>query len=208
VDTAGERLDLLDWKRQVFDLYAEVRAAGQPAPAWERWRTARDMLFRSHSQSPLLVEARPAFAGLDYFPYDPSLRVSAEVVALPIEETRIGSSGEEPITFERFAEARFALGGADRALELFWLVGYGGGLFLPFRDATSGAESYGGGRYLLDTVKGSDLGLDGDRLVLDFNFAYNPSCCYDPRWVCPLSPPANRLPVPIRGGERSYAEAP
>ena len=71
-----------------------------------------------------------------------------------------------------------------------------------FRDATSGDETYGGGRYLLDTVKGSDLGMQDGRLVLDFNFAYNPSCSYDPRWVCPLSPPANRLPVAIEAGER------
>ena len=75
-------------------------------------------------------------------------------------------------------------------------------MFVPFRDGTSGAETYGGGRYVLDTVKGADLGMDGERLVLDFNFAYNPSCSYDPRWVCPLSPPANRLPVAVRAGER------
>ena len=74
--------------------------------------------------------------------------------------------------------------------------------FVPFRDGTSGAETYGGGRYVLDTVKGSDLGLEAGRLVLDFNFAYNPSCSYDPRWVCPLSPPANRLSLTIRAGER------
>ena len=88
------------------------------------------------------------------------------------------------------------------ALEVSWLPGYGGGAFLCFRDATSGKESYGGGRYLLDTVKGADLGERDGRLVLDFNFAYNPSCCYDPGWVCPLAPPANRLPVPVEAGER------
>jgi uncharacterized protein (DUF1684 family) len=75
-------------------------------------------------------------------------------------------------------------------------------VYLCFADATSGDETYGAGRYLLDTVKGSDLGSENGSLVLDFNFAYNPSCCYDPRWVCPLAPPENRLPIPIRGGER------
>lgn len=200
-------LDLLDWKRRVFDLYAEARAAADPAEAWVRWRAGRDELFRSHPQSPLSTEARSGFSGLGYFPYDPGLRVSAEVVPAHVVVTRIGSSGDEPIAFDRFAEARFSLGGAELALELFWLIGYGGGLFVPFRDATSGAETYGGGRYLLDTVKGSDLGLEGGRLVLDFNFAYNPSCCYDPHWVCPLSPPANRLPVAVRAGELSF-EAP
>jgi uncharacterized protein (DUF1684 family) len=87
-------------------------------------------------------------------------------------------------------------------LELYWLEGYGGGVFLPFRDATAGAETYGAGRYLLDTVKGSDLGMQDGRLVLDFNFAYNPSCSYDDRWACPLAPPANRLEAVIRAGER------
>jgi hypothetical protein len=136
------------------------------------------------------------------FPYDPALRVLASVEPAESTETQIGSSGEETIAFRRFGLAGFELGGAEHALELYWLVAYGGGVFVPFRDGTSGAETYGGGRYLLDTVKGSDLGMDGDRLVLDFNFAYNPSCSYDPRWVCPLSPPANRLPLAVRAGER------
>ena len=86
--------------------------------------------------------------------------------------------------------------------ELYWLEGYGGGVFLPVADATSGKTTYGAGRYVLDTVKGADLGTDGERLVLDFNFAYNPSCAYDPAWVCPLATPSNRLSVPIEAGER------
>ena len=90
-------------------------------------------------------------------------------------------------------------------LELYWIEGYGGGLFLSFRDATAGSETYGAGRYLLDTVKGADLGASGGRLVLAFNFAYNPSCAYDPRWVCPLAPTANSLPLAITAGERHGA---
>ena len=93
---------------------------------------------------------------------------------------------------------------AKQTLDLYWLDGYGGGIFLSFADATSGRETYGACRYLLDTVKGADLGEEGGRLVLDFNFAYNPSCAYDPRWVCPLAPPGNRLAVPIRAGERAH----
>jgi uncharacterized protein len=197
-----EELELLDWKRRVFGLYAEVREAADPSRAWEHWRSKRDELFRAHPASPLPVEERPSYAGVPYFPYDAALRVSAAVEAAPSETRQIGSSGEGPIAFERFAVARFSLGGAERSLELYWLAGYGGGLFVPFRDETSGVDTHGGGRYLLDTVKGADLGMDGHRLILDFNFAYNPSCSYDPRWVCPLSPPANRLPVAIRAGER------
>ena len=93
------------------------------------------------------------------------------------------------------------------ALELYWLEGYGGGLFVPFADATSGRDTYGAGRYLLDTVKGADLGQRDGRLVMDFNFAYQPSCAYDPRWTCPLAPPANRLSVAVRAGERVARKA-
>jgi uncharacterized protein (DUF1684 family) len=193
-----DELDLMDWKRRVFALYAEVRAGG-PRDAWERWRAVRDELFRSHPQSPL--PDRASFGGLPYFDYDPALRVLADVE--PVERVRreIATSGEEPYSFTRFARARFELDG-ERELDLYWLDGYGGGIFLSFADATSGRETYGACRYLLDTVKGADLGEVDGRLVLDFNFAYNPSCAYDPRWVCPLAPPGNRLAVAVRGGER------
>ena len=152
----SDLLDLLDWKRQVFALYAEVRAA-EPEAGWHRWREARAELFRHHPQSP-----HPGFEGLAYFPYDPAWRFLAEVVPAEPETRLIAGSGPEPVAFTRFATARFA----GHELELYWLEGYGGGLFLPFRDATSPAESYGAGRYLLDTVKGADLGEQGGKLVL------------------------------------------
>ena len=88
------------------------------------------------------------------------------------------------------------------SLDVFWVSVYGGGVFIPFRDATNGIETYGAGRYLLDTVKGADLGGTDGRLIVDFNYAYHPSCTYDPKWSCPLAPPSNRLTVPIRAGER------
>jgi uncharacterized protein (DUF1684 family) len=196
-----DELDLLEWKRRVFALYAEVRAAPGPETAWRAWRTAKDDLFHSHPQSPIPAGERGAFAGLPYFDYDPALRVVAEVE--PADEARIliAGSGEEPTPFRRFASAVFELNGESRRLALYWLEAYGGGVFLPFRDGTSGSETYGAGRYLLDTVKGADLGEEDGRLVLDFNFAYNPSCSYDPRWACPLAPPENRLPIAIRAGE-------
>jgi uncharacterized protein (DUF1684 family) len=197
-----ELLDLLDWKRHVFELYAEVRAAGDPEEAWMHWRAVRDELFRTHSQSPIPAGSRLGFGGLVYFPYDPTLRVLADVESVADEATEIAGSAGSTTTFRRFGRARFELAGERRALELYWLEGYGGGVFLPFGDATSGRETYGGGRYVLDTVKGSDLGSVDGRLVLDFNFAYNPSCSYDPRWACPLTPPANRLAFGVSAGER------
>jgi len=197
-----DELELLDWKRRVFALYAEVRAGSDPETAWRRWRDVRDELFRGHPQSPVPPESRAEFSGLSYFNYDPALRVLVDVQQADGAQLAIGSSGEESVLFRHFATARFELAGGVRTLALYWLEGYGGGTFLPFADTTGEAETYKGGRYLLDTVKGADLGEAGGRLVLDFNFAYNPSCAYDPRWVCPLTPPQNRLDVAVRAGER------
>jgi uncharacterized protein (DUF1684 family) len=201
---AAERLELLDWKRMIFELYAEIRHAVDPNVAWQRWRAVRDELFGRHPQSPIPTDKRQGFAALPYFPYEPSARVMGEVVDREPEHYDIATSGEDEGSygFTRFAFVRFELAGEQLELELYWLDGYGGGLFLPFRDGTSGHESYGAGRYLFDTVKGADLGMEGDRLVLDFNFSYNPSCAYDPKWVCPLAPFPNRLQAPIRAGER------
>ena len=92
----------------------------------------------------------------------------------------------------------------ERWLSVFWMAGYSGGLFIPFRDATNDIETYGAGRYLLDGAKSADLGADPltGALILDFNFAFQPSCAFDPRWACPLAPPENRLDLPVRAGER------
>jgi uncharacterized protein (DUF1684 family) len=202
--TAAETLQLLDWKRRVFSLYAAVRTL-EPETGWTLWRETRDELFRLHPQSPLPAERRGSFAGLEYWPYDPALRVLARLEDLGAAPEPVETSGTEPILFRPFARASFELRGKPLSLEVAWLAAYGGGVFLSFRDATSGRESYGGGRYLLDTVKGADLGEDEGRLVLDFNFAYNPSCAYDPGWVCPLAPPANRLGPAVEAGEKHRA---
>lgn len=199
--TAADTLALLDWKRRVSGLYAEVRAL-PPEEGWERWRQTRDELFRTHPQSPLPADRRASFAGLEYWPYDPDARVLAELEDVDAPPGPIESSGAEPILFRPFARARFELRGEPLTLEVAWLAAYGGGAFLSFRDATGGRESYGGGRYVLDTVKGADLGETDGKLVLDFNLAYNPSCAYDPGWVCPLAPPANRLTVAVEAGEK------
>ncbi len=199
---ALDPLDLLDWRRTVFDLYAEIRAASDTEAAWGRWREERERLFRAHPQSPIPAARRDSFAGCSYFEYDPSARVRVEVAPLPPEQREIVSSTGFSYSFTRFGEAGFELYGARCSLELFWLEGYGGGLFVPFGDGTSGETTYPAGRYLLDTVKGADLGSVDGKLVFDFNYAYNPSCAYDPRWVCPLAPTSNWLPVSVRAGEQ------
>jgi uncharacterized protein len=196
-----EELDLLDWKRRVGELYAAVRAAPDPAEGWVQWCEVRRLLFREHPQSPVPPAERTGFRGPHVFDYDPAWRLLAEVEPAPVEHLELPSSDGETMTFRRFGRAR----AGEIRLDLYWLEGYGGGVFVPFRDATSANETYGAGRYILDTVKGADLGAAGSRLILDFNFAYQPSCAYDPRWTCPLAPPANRLEVEIRAGERLTA---
>jgi uncharacterized protein (DUF1684 family) len=141
---------------------------------------------------------RDSFGGPFAYDYDPDWRLLAEVTRTDEQGLELPSSDGGTMTFRRFAEAR-----ADGVtLDVYWLEGYGGGLFVPFADATSGSDTFGAGRYLLDTVKGADLGSEDGRLVLDFNFAYQPSCSYDSRWACPLAPPANRLEMRVEAGER------
>jgi uncharacterized protein len=206
-DALSDRLTLWDWRTRVFALYAAIREtkgeAGSEA-AWRRWCAERDALWRDHPQTPLEPARRAAFRALDYFPYDPRLRFAvdlapvADATPFTLEVGRDGAVRLKP--FARTSGLSERLGAE---LTLYWLEGYGGGVFLPFRDGTSGRETYAGGRYLLDTIKGADLGRDGEgRVVLDFNFAYNPSCSYSEQWVCPLSPAENTLPAAVRGGER------
>jgi uncharacterized protein (DUF1684 family) len=108
------------------------------------------------------------------------------------------------VRYRRVAVARTPYG----PLTLWWIEAYGGGLFLPFRDCTSGRQTYGAGRYLTDTVKGTFgrgvVVLPGDRVRLDFNYAYNPSCAYNDQYACPLAPPENRLTEPVAAGELTY----
>ncbi|HEY2372548.1 MAG TPA: DUF1684 domain-containing protein [Gaiellaceae bacterium] len=190
-----DRLDLLDWKRRIFALYASVRAEPDPVAAWNHWREVRSELYRTHPQSPR--------AGGDpvYYDYDPALRFEGAVRSVDLKLLEIPGSAGSVTRFTRFAVARFE----RHELELYWLDAYGGGIFLPFGDLTNGNETYGAGRYLLDTVKGADLGGDTDSLVLDFNFAFNPSCAWNSLWPCPLAPIANRLQIRIEAGERNPA---
>jgi uncharacterized protein len=197
-------LDLVDWRRRVGDLY---RLEGPTA--LEEFRRGRDHLFRTHPQSP--IEDPGGLAGLDYFPGDPDYRVKAtfEPAAEPTELVIDTGGDDGAIRYRRAGLLRFTLAGTECSLLVLSLMAYGGGLFLPFKDATSRTETYGGGRYLFDTVKNTDglvLELEPGSLevTLDFNYAYNPSCAYNPRWACPLAPPENVLPIPVWAGEKNY----
>ena len=212
-DPGREQLDLVDWRRRSAELWARWRAeaVADPAAATAAFRTARDALFGEHPQSPLSVAARAKFLGLAYWPYDPAWRLTARLEPVPdptpLVDARplaLPSSGPDVVAFRHIGSV--APGGplAGERLTVFWLEGYAGGIFLPFRDATAGREAYGAGRYLLDTAKSADHGIDATtgELVLDFNMAYHPSCAYDPRWSCPLAPPENWLGAAVTAGER------
>jgi uncharacterized protein (DUF1684 family) len=198
-------LDLVDWRRRVGDLY-RITGPG----ALERFRGSRDDLFRTHPQSPIEPEERDGFAGLRYFPHDPAYRVRALMEPGDGAELVIETGGEDgAVRYRRAGTLTFRINGEPCRLTVLSLVQYAGGLFVPFRDATAGRETYGGGRYLFDTAKDTDgLVLEitpgSSELTIDFNYAYNASCAYSPRWACPLAPPENHLRIPVRAGELSY----
>ncbi|MFC4144930.1 DUF1684 domain-containing protein [Micromonospora mangrovi] len=190
-------LDVLDWRERVARLHlSDLDLTG--------FRAARDELFGTHPASPVPAADRPGFTGLRWFPPDPAAVVEAPLRPASGAE-RIDTGGPDGVVhYRRVAVADTPWG----PLTLWWIEAYGGGLFVPVRDGTSGRETYGGGRYLTDTVKGT-FGrgltvLPGGRVRLDANYLYNPSCAYDDRWACPLAPAENRVATPIRAGELTY----
>jgi uncharacterized protein (DUF1684 family) len=208
--SAEDRAWLADWRRRIAALYADVRAmaATDPATALRHWQTVRERLYREHPQSPLPPAARATFKAR-HFEHDPGLRFEAVVEPAPPPAPgaftlTLPNSGADTLAFTRVGRIPIPFADGSRSLSVLWMAGYAGGTFIPFRDATNGTDTYGAGRYLIDSAKGADLGGDpsSGTIVVDFNFAYQPSCAFDPRWACPLAPPENRLDVPIRAGER------
>ncbi len=196
-------LEVADWRRRVFAMYERVRESSDLVAAHDLWRRERDRLFAEHPSTPLLAEDRATFTGLPVEPYDPAWRF--EVGLTPTAERRMevetGTDGVVPFDLIGVADVP-----GVGSLDVWRLASYAGGIFVPVKDGLAGKHggTYGGGRYLLDTVKGADLGPGAapESLVLDFNFAYNPSCAYDPMWACPLAQPGNSVAVEIPVGER------
>jgi uncharacterized protein (DUF1684 family) len=203
-------LELTDWRREVSALYAAVRAAADVEAGHSLWRRGRDRLFRHHDQSPLPPGDPLRETGLPYWPYDPALRFELELVPVDAEEPdadddrlEIPTGGDEVTVLKRIGHVELPAP-IDASLDVWWMAQYGGGLFVPLRDGSAGDTSYGGGRYLLDTAKSADLGPGraSGTIVVDLNFAYHPSCRYNPEWVCPLAPPGNTITAPVLAGER------
>lgn len=168
-------------------------------------RAVKDRFFRLGADSPLPPESRSSFRGLEYYPLDSQFRVPVSFVPHSGQETLLLEvSRGPPRTLMKRGHFDFQIGG--RTLRL---AGYaeahgalGEALFVPFRDATSGRETYGAGRYL-------DIGLEGrQEATIDFNGAYNPFCAYSEHYSCPLPPPENWLPVPVRAGEKDFPHPP
>lgn len=194
-------LALLDWRRRTAAAYAAYRSAADPRAGWERWREERGVLLASHPQSAL-----PAGAQVPFAPYDAALRWELALDPdVPPQHLDVATATDGVVPFDRLGVLHLpGLG----SLDVWWLGSYGGGVFLPLKDASAGRGTYGGGRYLVDTVKGADPGGDVDpatgrgTLVVDLNLAYHPSCAYDPAWSCPLAPPGNVLGGPVAAGEQ------
>ena len=207
-------LDLYDYRTRVAAFYRQrnnaLHANQDPQTVLTQFRQERDTLFATHPQSALDEEQKRVFDGLHYFPFNSSMRFTA-IVDTNIEPHRqeVVMNATESMMTTTVGQIQFTVAEQSVTLSLYWLDIYGGGLFLPFRDTTSPQESYGGGRYLFDTIKGSDfLSTTNEhgqmQIVLDFNYAYNPSCAYNDAWTCPLAPIENRLPIALPAGEKKY----
>jgi uncharacterized protein (DUF1684 family) len=205
-EVSGEsgQLEVVDWRRRVTALYSAVRTNPDPAIAHARWQAGRDDLLRGHPASPVPAHTRSTYPGADFPDYDPAYRFVVPLLSASPEVREIPTASEGITRFVRIG--RLMLPGLG-SLDAWWLTSYGNGLFVPFQDSTSGSTSYGAGRYLLDTVKGADLGGDLNAVVLDLNFAYQPSCAYDADWACPLPAAGNVLAAPVPVGERYHPPA-
>ena len=189
-----DALELADYRAAVARIYLDATDLAD-------FRKRRDALFATHPQSPV---DQATFTGIPYYPPTDEFIADVPLRAAP-GEIDIDTGGEDGIVhYDRVGILETPWG----ELSLWWIKAYGGGLFLPVRDGTCGHDTYGGGRYLTDTVKGTHgRGLEmvsPTRVLLDLNYLYNPSCAYDDQWLCPLAPPENRLEVPITAGELKY----
>jgi uncharacterized protein (DUF1684 family) len=179
-------MEVSEWKRRI-----------------ELERENKNNFFGMHSQSPIPPEDRQKFRGLEYYPPDPGYRFEIELSehkekgVLKIEDTQ-GNERE----FLKWGEFRFKIGDTDCKLQVYKSEPTEERLFVPFRDATSGKETYGAGRYL-DLEPGKHYTTEG-KWILDFNEAYNPWCAYSKDYACPFVPPENWLKVPIKAGEKNY----
>lgn len=196
-----EAYALADWRRRINDLYVQIRATPVPELAHRLWLDTRSEMFRRHPCSPLPARQRSEFRRIAAHPYDPAWRFTVDIVPMEGEDICFDLGDDGKLNARPVGRTDGLSRDLETELTLYWITGYGGGIFVPFKDTHP--DSYGGGRYLTDAIKGADLGLNRNgRMIVDFNFAYNPSCAINPAYVCPLSPAENALPRPVAAGER------
>jgi len=163
---------------------------------YQEFRESKDAFFASHPQSPMTPEQKQGFQGLEYFDENQELTLEVAVEYLPEQEqVAIQTSTGQTQTYTRYGIFKFSVDGQEAELTLY---ASDNGYFLPFADSLAGDETYPAGRYLEPEP------LSGDRFLVDFNLTYNPYCAYNEMWSCPLTPPENRLKVPIRAGEKIF----
>ena len=155
---------------------------------------------RATTKAPLTSEQKPNFHGLNHYGERPDLRfvLNLENYASP-EVVEMQTSTGDVASFLRWGNVSFEVDGKAVQVTVYKDPDTGD-FFLPFADATSGGETYGAGRYLDMTT------LPDGRVLVDFNYAYNPYCAYNDRWSCPLTPPENRVRVAIRAGEKNFTK--
>ena len=196
--SCGNILSLINWRFEIAALYQRVSSSESLKDIWPNFIAERKRLYKTHKQSPLQESKSIAFFNYNpSFCFEVSLRSLSQVNCQTVDGGRDGL-----INLHAVARTSGLSPYLGAELTIYQFAHYGGGLFLPFRDNTNGTLSYGGGRYLIDTAKSAWLGFKSDRLRLDFNFSYFPSCAHDNRYICPLSPPENTLPIAIEAGEK------
>lgn len=169
-----------------------------------RFRAEIDDFMAYHPQSPLTEAQQETFQGLNYYDENPDLVFEVDVERFSEDEPLIEmetSTGDRQ-HFQRWGRFSFEIDGEEASMVIY-SDPQAGGFFLPFKDATSGRETYGAGRYL-DSHRPGLQRLEDDRFEVDFNYAYNPYCAYNENYRCPLPPAENWLKVPIHAGEKDY----
>ncbi|MEA1872110.1 MAG: DUF1684 domain-containing protein [Chloroflexota bacterium] len=181
-------MEILEWKAKI-----------------EKEREVKDRFFKSrYPGSPIPFEDRARFKGLDYFPLDPAYRFELELHEHKEKKVvRMAYTKGQERDFLRWGEFRFKVGNKEQVIQAYKSAPEEERMFILFRDATSGQETYGGGRYL-DLEPNKDQTAEG-KWILDFNRAYNPWCVYSEDYTCPLVPSENWLEVPINAGEKKYS---
>ena len=197
-DPCSSALSLIDWRIEMAALYHRVSESSSLTDIWQFFVTERKRLYDTHQQSPMR-EGK----SISFFDYDPAFCFEVELNPVDdIDAQTVDGGNDGLINFQAVALTSGLEKHLGKELTIYQLNQYGGGLFLPFRDDTNQSLSYGGGRYLIDTAKSAWLGLNENRLRLDFNFSYFPSCAHNDRFICPLSPQENRLTVSVFAGEK------